>query len=250
MEIWLCVVLFLLGLLFGSFYNVVGLRVPQKKSIVFPRSHCPSCSRTLSERDLIPVLSYLLLKGKCRACGYKISPIYPLMELLTGVLFAVSPVFVGWNPELIISLLFISLLIIITVSDLAYMIIPNKVLLVFGILFALLRVFIPIGSIVNAYIGSVVGFGLLLFIAIISRGGMGGGDVKLFAVLGLVLGWKLVLLAFFFATFLGMIYGIIGLLTGIVKRGEPIPFGPHIALGALMAYFIGESVLRAYFSLY
>ncbi len=250
MSILFVIYLFTLGLILGSFYNVVGLRIPAGRSIIKPRSACGECRTTLSAADLVPVLSYMYQRGKCRHCGTKVSPLYPVVELSTAVLFAVAPVFVGWSFELLVALAFISLVIIIFVSDIVYMIIPNKVLLFFGGLFILLRLIAPLENWYAPYLGAAAGFTLLYLIAILSKGGMGGGDVKLFGVLGLVLGWKLVMLAFFFSTFYGSLFGIVGLLAGKFKRKKPIPFGPFIGLGALTAYFFGESLLIWYFTFY
>ena len=133
MEIVYTVFFTIIGLVFGSFFNVVGLRVPKGESIVTPPSHCDKCNRRLMAIDLVPVFSYLFLGGKCRTCGAKIGFFYPLMELLTGILFAFAYIQFGLTLELAVALLFSSLLVIITVSDIAYMLIPNKVLLPFAI---------------------------------------------------------------------------------------------------------------------
>jgi leader peptidase (prepilin peptidase)/N-methyltransferase len=242
--------IFILGLILGSFYNVIGLRVPMGKSIIKPYSHCPICKRTLTAVDLIPFFSYVLLRGKCRGCNSLISPIYPIIELCTAFLFTISPLVVGWSKELLISWALISLLMIIFVSDTHYMIIPDNVLLFFGVLFIMLRVaVIPVDPWWNIVVGPVVGFSLLLLISIISKGGMGGGDIKLFAVLGIVLGWKGVLLAFFCSTVFGVIIGGIGLLQGSVKKGKPLPFGPAIVLGALTVYYFGQEIIAWYLHL-
>ena len=123
--------IFLAGLILGSFYNVAGLRIPAKESIVMPRSACPSCGHTLAPLELVPVISYLVLKGNCRKCGKRISPLYPIIELMTGLLFAAAPLLLGWSMELIIAWALISLMVIIFVSDVMYMLIPNKILLFF-----------------------------------------------------------------------------------------------------------------------
>ncbi|WP_308637373.1 prepilin peptidase [Paenibacillus silvisoli] len=238
---------FLIGLVAGSFYNVVGLRVPKRQSIVRPGSHCGHCKRQLTMWELIPVVSYLCLRGKCRGCGHAISPIYPLIELVNAALFTAAPLVLGWSWELVIAWLLISLLTIITVSDIAYMLIPDKILLFFGTLFIFLRYFVqPPAAWWEPLAGAAAGFGLLLLIAILSKGGMGGGDIKLFAVLGWVLGWKLVLIAFVIAAFYGTMLGIIGMATGKVKVGKAMPFGPAIAMGTLTAYFFGERFLHWY----
>jgi leader peptidase (prepilin peptidase) / N-methyltransferase len=237
------------GLVLGSFYNVVGLRVPEGKSIVAPRSSCPNCGHQLTALELIPVLSFLIQRGKCRECKVGISPVYPMFELLTGVLFASAYLIIGWNFELVVALTLISLFIIISVSDLTYMIIPDKVLLVFAGIFAVERLIYPLSPWWDSITGAAVGFLLLLLIAFASSGGMGGGDIKLFALIGLVVGFKTLLLSFFFSTFFGAFFGIIALLLGIVKRKQPIPFGPFIGLGTLTAYFFGEDLVDMYLNL-
>ncbi|MEN8701174.1 prepilin peptidase [Bacillus infantis] len=237
---------FLYGLLLGSFYNVVGLRIPLKQSIVKPRSHCPYCQHTLRPYELIPVVSYLLQGGKCRRCKAPVSFLYPAVELATGLLFVLAPLLMGWTLELIIAWTLISLMVIVFVSDIKYMIIPDKVLLVFAVIFLLERIFLPLSPWWDSLLGAAAGFFLLLFIAVISKGGMGGGDIKLFAVIGLALGTKLVLLTFFFATIFGAVFGLAGMLIGKVEKGKPIPFGPYIALGSLTAYFFGQRILDWY----
>jgi leader peptidase (prepilin peptidase)/N-methyltransferase len=238
--------IFIVSLLLGSFFNVVGLRVPKGESIVKPRSHCPSCKRTLTAWELIPVVSYVIQSGKCRGCGSRISSLYPLMELATAVLFTISPLLVGWSKELVISWTLISLLIIIIVSDIRYMVIPDKVLLFFAVIFIIERIFIPLHPWWDSLVGAIIGFSLLLLIAFVSKGGMGGGDIKLFALLGFVLGGKMVLLSFFCSTFYGTIFGLIGMVLGKVRRGEPMPFGPYIAMGTLTVYFFGQMIIGWY----
>ncbi|MGK7377888.1 prepilin peptidase [Planococcus sp. 1R117A] len=234
------------GLVFGSFYNVVGLRVPKNESIAFPPSHCTKCDRQLTALDLVPVFSYLFLRGRCRSCGEKIHWIYPLMEAITAALFAISFWQLGFTPELIVALIFVSLLVIITVSDIAYMLIPDKVLLPVGIVLLALRLFIPLDPWWDALLGAAVGFGILLLIAIVSKGGMGGGDIKLFFVIGLVLGTSGTLMTLFFASLIGAIAGIVQLRINNQDRKTPVPFGPSIALGAVITYFWGDALLNWY----
>ncbi|WP_270179457.1 prepilin peptidase [Alkalihalobacillus sp. CinArs1] len=240
--------LFIVGLVLGSFFNVVGLRIPEKRSIVTPRSSCPSCQRVLTPIELIPVFSYLIQKGRCRGCSAKVSPLYAGVELTTACLFTIAPLLVGWSKELLISYGLISLLIIIFVSDLTYMLIPDKVLLFFGAYFILTRIFVPMTPWYSPFVGAALGFCLLLLIAIVSKGGMGGGDIKLFAVLGLVFGYQDLLIVFFFSTLFGTILGIGAIATGKAKRKQPIPFGPSIALGALLTYFYSEKIIDWYIS--
>jgi leader peptidase (prepilin peptidase) / N-methyltransferase len=240
------ITVFIYGVILGSFYNVVGLRVPLNQSIVKPRSHCPNCNHTLTAIDLIPVLSYLFLRGKCRRCKASISPFYPIIEMITGILFMLAPIILGWSIELIIAWTLISLMVIVCVSDIHYMLIPDKVLIVFTFIFLVERWFIPLSPWWDSLAGAAVGFTLLLAIAFISKGGMGGGDIKLYAVIGLALGIKLVLISFFLATFFGAVFGLLGMLVGKVKKGKPMPFGPYIALGTITAYFYGENILKWY----
>ncbi len=250
MDIIYLALFFIYGIIFGSFFNVVGLRVPKKESIVSPPSHCPACDYKLGVLDLVPVFSYLFLRGKCRNCQVKISPIYPVMELFTGLLFAFSYWQIGFQVELIIVLLFISMLIIITVSDLAYMLIPNKILLPFGVLLFVLRIISPLSPWWDSVLGAIIGFGLLLLIGIVSKGGMGGGDIKLFFVIGLVLGTVHTLLTLFLAALIGSIVGIIVLRLKGRGRKTPIPFGPSIALAALISYFYGAELVDLYGNLF
>lgn len=249
METYDMLAFFLFGLVFGSFYNVVGLRVPKGESVVFPPSHCTVCERRLTPVDLIPVLSYLVLKGRCRKCHTRISPMYPFMECITGLLFVHSYVMFGFSKELIVALFFASLLVIITVSDVAYMLIPNKIVYPAFFIFIGLRWMSPLEPWWYAFIGSAIGFGLLFFIAIVSKGGIGGGDIKLYAVLGLVLGIWNTLLSLFLASFIAIIYGVVILMKRKRKRRVPIPFGPAISLGSWLAYLYGDAIIQWYFKL-
>lgn len=250
MEFVILCLFFIYGLVFGSFFNVVGLRVPKGESIVRPPSHCTVCDRNLTVKDLVPVFSYVFLKGKCRGCGTKIHWVYPVMELATGLLFAFAYYQLGFTLELVVALLFISLLVIITVSDIAYMLIPDKILLFFLIPLIVLRVFEPLSPWWDSIVGAVVGFGVLFLIAIVSKGGMGGGDIKLFFVIGLVLGWVPTLLTLFLASIIGTVIGVISLRRTKQGRKTPIPFGPSIAIAAIIAYFYGESLVDLYVNLF
>lgn len=241
-----CIFTFVYGLTLGSFYNVVGLRVPLKQSIISPRSSCPNCHHQLSAFELIPVLSYMIQGGKCRQCKVRISPIYPIMELITGLLFVSAPLVIGWTAELFVAWTLISLFIIIFVTDITYMLIPDKILAVFAGIFLIERLLIPLSPWWDSLLGAGIGFTLLLVIAIISKGGMGGGDIKLFALIGFIIGTKTMLLAFFLSTLYGALFGVVGLLLKKMKRGKPIPFGPFIAAGTLTAYYYYDAIIEAY----
>ena len=250
MTITISIFFFLYGLLFGSFFNVVGLRIPKKQSIVSPPSTCSNCKRRLTILDLVPVFSYIFLKGKCRSCGQKIHWIYPVIELSTGILFSIAYLELGFSKELIVALLFISMLVIITVSDLAYMLIPDKILIFFGVLLICSRILSPLNPWWESVVGAFLGFSILLLIAILSKGGMGGGDIKLFFVIGWVLGMIPTLLTLFVAAFIGMIAGFIQLKIKRADKKTPVPFGPSIAAAALIVYFYGDGILEWYTNLF
>ncbi|MCA1063574.1 prepilin peptidase [Rossellomorea sp. AcN35-11] len=244
------ILIILYALVLGSFYNVVGLRVPLKKSIVKPRSSCPYCSHQLTAIELLPVFSYLIQKGKCRRCHGRISPLYPFMEALNAGLFALAYMKFGWDSELLVAWTLISMFIIITVSDLKYMVIPDKILLFFAVAFSVERLLIPLDPWWDSLVGAAVGFGLLLLIAIVSKGGMGGGDIKLYGVIGFVVGLKVMILSFMLATFFGAVFGLIALAFKVIEKGKPIPFGPFIALGTILAYLYYDSIWSTYLSFF
>ncbi|UPM56537.1 prepilin peptidase [Gottfriedia acidiceleris] len=239
-------VFFVFGLVLGSFFNVVGLRVPIGKSIISPGSSCSNCGHKLSSLELIPVFSFLLQRGKCRSCGMLISKQYLLIEILTGILFVFSIYETGFHKELMIALSIISLLIIIVVSDMNFMIIPNRILVFFLFIFSFERILFPLNPWWSSIVGAFGAFVVLLLINLISKGGMGGGDIKLFSVLGIILGWKLTLIAFMLACFSGSFYGLVVLLSGKLKQRNPIPFGPFISFGGLISYFYCENLLEFY----
>jgi len=240
---------FIFGVIIGSFYNVVGLRLPVGESIMFPGSHCPVCKKELRPWELIPVASYFLLNGKCRTCETKISPIYPTIELISGLLFAYSFYRYQWSLELIAVLLLLSLLIIITVSDIKYMLIPNKILLFFSFVFLLVHWINPLTTWSDSIFGAVIGFFLLFLISFISKGGMGGGDIKLFALLGFIMGVKSVLFIFFFSSLFGSLFGLFMMAIGKLKRKTAIPFGPFIALGTVFTLFFSDAIFQWYLNL-
>lgn len=236
-----------IGMVLGSFYNVVGLRVPAGISIVKPPSKCGSCGTRLKSRDLIPVFSYLLTGGRCRTCGTRISVLYPLGEAATGLLFLWVYLRFGLTAEGATGFLLVSMLVMVTVADLKYMLIPNKILLVFLPAFVVLISLSPNGPLWQHALGAVLGGGVVYLLAWF--GGMGMGDVKLFALCGWIVGFPGVILAFLAACFLGTVAGGMLLLLGIVKRKQPIPFGPWLAAGTLITYGYGSQIIGGYLSL-
>lgn len=228
---------FIVGTVFGSFCMLVGQRVPKKLSIIKPRSHCSDCGHQLGIGELIPIVSYFLIGRKCKQCGAKLSIVYPLIECLTGLAFAVTPWLLSWHWETLVCLTMVCLLVIISVSDITTRLIPNKILVFFLGVVVVERLFIPLNPWWSSILGAVIGFGLLFLLGYLSKGGMGGGDIKLFGVLGLFLGWQGTLITLVVASVLGLIYGLYQLIRK-VDKSRYIPFGPFIAIGAYLSYFV------------
>lgn len=248
MQIIVTFIFFVYGLVFGSFFNVVGLRVPLGTLFAQNRSYCDTCQRTLTWKELIPVWSFVRQKGHCRQCEEKISLLYPTMELATGLLAASTYYRFGWSIETLLGLLLIALIIPITVSDIAYRKIPNKLLLFFTPLFVLLRVLYPQPSFLQSIIGATLAFGLVFVIILLSNGGMGAGDLKYFTLLGFIFGPVSFLLLFFLATLYGASIGWLIMVAKNDNRKMTIPFGPYIGLAALTVYYFGETIIQWYLS--
>ena len=238
----------LLGLVVGSFLNVCIWRLPREESIVRPGSHCPVCSTALGARDLVPVLSWIFLRGKCRYCGTKISPRYPAVELLTGVLFVWCFLRFGLSPQLAPALVFSAFMVAITFIDLDHQIILDGMLALLAVSGLVLQLMTGAVGFWSMWLGALVGGGLLLVLAIISQGGMGGGDVKFAAALGFWLGWPGILLGLCIGFVAGGAISLLLLATGLRGRKDFIPFGPFIALGAWIALLYGKNILAWYFS--
>ncbi len=242
------ILVFLLGLLIGSFLNVCIARIPANKSIVFPASHCPGCGRKLKIMELVPVISFLLQGGKCRGCGGKVSWRYPVVELLTGVLFVILYArFYGVEFALYAG--FFVLLIVVFFIDLEHQIIPNRLVLIllgYVLVWQIYRPVVPWGE---ALLGGLLGGCFFLTLSLVSRGGMGGGDIKLVAVLGLLFGWRYILPLMFLAFIIGGLVGAMLLATGKKKRKEGVPFGPFLVVAALTVALWGEPMMLWYLRL-
>ncbi|UOF90168.1 prepilin peptidase [Fodinisporobacter ferrooxydans] len=236
----------ILSLFIGSFLNVVALRIPKGESIVSPPSRCTSCGHRLGWLDLIPVLSFVFLRGRCRYCGDRVSPFYAVFELLALIGAWILYDHFGMNWEFPVGFFYICVLLVITITDLKYMRIPDKIVFPSMGAMLLLRLLIHPLPYWQYILGFFAGGLLLLLIALVSRGGMGGGDVKLFAFIGLSIGLYQMLLGFFFACLLGSIFGLIFIRLGIYKRKSPIPFGPYIAMGCFVAYLWGTQLWEMY----
>lgn len=235
------------GLVMGSFMTVVAHRVPRGESIVGPRSRCPSCGTTIAAYDNIPVVSWLLLRGRSRCCGERISPRYPLTELALGLLYALTVLVLWGDPaEIALGLVFVSVLVVVTVTDLERRIIPNAVLL-WGAAAGLAILAATDASNLPEHVGAALAAGgLLLLAALAYPRGMGMGDVKLAAVMGLFLG-RAVGPALLVALLAGSLVGI-GLMLrhGAGARKTAIPFGPFLALGGLVGLLAGDALVEGY----
>jgi leader peptidase (prepilin peptidase)/N-methyltransferase len=241
-------VCFLFGLVIGSFLNVVIGRLPAGRSLVYPGSACPSCGASIHWYDNVPVLSWLWLRARCRSCHAIISWRYPAVELATAILFALAAHQVGPARDLVPALLLLSALIAITFIDLDHQLIPDVITLPGIIAGAALSVALHPERWLDTLLGVVIGGGLFFVIIVASGGGMGGGDMKLGAMMGAFLGWKLVLLAILLGVLAGGAVAIALLTTGSKGRKDPVPFGPFLALGTVLSLLWGNDLLGWYLS--
>lgn len=246
--------IFLYGLIIGSFLNVLIYRIPKGENIAWPGSHCPACSHSLSWKDNIPLFSYLSLRGKCRYCGAAIPARYPLVEALNTLIYIIVYINFGFGANFVFYALVCSVLLAVVFIDLKEMIIPDSLvvcILVLSVIHKAVGYFaygLPFGLLDSA-LGLLIAGGLFLIIVLVSRGGMGGGDVTLIAVLGFILGVKYILLNIFLSFVLGAIISIILLAAKIKTRKDPIPFGPFIVLGFFITVLWGQDIINLYFNL-
>ncbi|ADL13273.1 prepilin peptidase [Acetohalobium arabaticum] len=241
-------VIFIFGLIIGSFLNVIIYRLPEDKSIIFPRSRCTSCQTELGVIDLIPIVSFLLTKGRCRYCGAKISYQYPLVEFLTGIIFLLLFQQYYFSIQFMIYAFLSSLLLTAAVIDLKHQIIPNRITyfgIITGLILSLLFKHITIRS---ALLGLVIPAGFLLLIAVITKGGLGMGDVKFIAMIGTYLGAKYTLISIFIGSIVGSVIGLALIGLGVKSRKDRVPFGPLLALGNLLMILYGQVIMDWYLS--
>ena len=247
----------LLGLSVGSFLNLCIDRLPQGKSIVSPRSHCDNCGQVLKAADLVPVFSYLWLRGRCRYCSAGIPVRVLLVELATSLIFAFLAWHYGLGLELAIALIYASLFIAIFVIDLEQGLVLNIVVFPAMALAFVFSFFWPgfeeywpkvgPGIALSALLGGAIGFVLMLLPYLITRGrGMGAGDVKLAGLIGLIVGFPQVLAALLVGVIIGGLVAVFLLVSRLRKRKEPIPFGPFLALGAMVVLVWGERIIEWY----
>lgn len=243
LDLFYYIMIFIIGTVFGSFFNVVGYRVPNNMSIIYPDSHCPNCNHKLKFYELIPILSYVFLRGKCKVCKKRISIFYPFFEALTGLLFLLSYISFGLNIKFFISITFISILLIISISDLKYYIIPDEVLVTGFILILIelvINCFINDISFIKGVLVPILN-GILSFLALylfklfgdfaFKKESLGGGDIKLLFIIGLVVGFDMSLVTIFLASFIALPLSVFGL---IKDNNNVIPFGPYLSLSSII----------------
>ena len=235
---------FCFGLAVGSFANVCIHRLPRKESVVVPGSHCPACSAAVRPLDNIPVISYIVLGGKCRDCATRISPIYSVIETVTAVLLLAGFFKFGLSFDFMVYAAVAPALVIITAIDIEHQIIPDVITLP-GIALGL-----AVGTYTIGYADSLLGFfvggGLFYLLAVLSNGGMGGGDIKYISAAGALLGWQKVLLVIFIGALLGSVVGVFQIAVQKKTRKSLIPFGPFLATSTLITLFYGSSLIRLY----
>lgn len=244
----------LFGLCIGSFLNVCAYRLPLGQSVVHPRSRCTTCDRTLTWIDNLPVLSWVVLGGKCRTCKSPVSVMYPTVEIVTAMIFVITYLTYGLTVLSLVRVVFACALIVLFVTDLQHKILPNVITLPGIIIGFVCSFFLPPGW-MSSLIGLVVGGGFLLAIAeayhrIRGQEGLGMGDVKLLAMIGAFLGWKLVLLTLVFASFTGSLVGGLMIASGRGTMKYELPFGTFLAVGAVLAATWGDPVAEWYFAFY
>ena len=245
---------FVFGACIGSFLNVCIYRIPAGTSIVRPPSSCPRCKNEIAFYDNIPILSWLLLLGKCRACGAPIAVRYPLVELMTGLFAAACIVFFGPTWHALAAFAFIAVLIVVAFIDLDHRIIPDAISLPGIPIFFIAAIAATDLTWQSSVVGVLAGGGSLFAVAwgyqtITGREGMGGGDIKLLAMIGAFIGWRGILFTLFAASAIGTLIGIVAMIRSGKGMKLAIPFGPFLALGAVLYLFFGVPIFHWYFGM-
>jgi len=243
------IILFGAGAITGSFLNVVIYRLPRQLSIVTPGSHCPRCEQPVKWYDNIPIVSYILLRGQCRHCGQTIAQRYPMVELLTAVLWVACGVRFGLDWPLLPALLLVSVLVAIFYIDLDHYIIPNVIVLPAAAIGLAANIAITPDRWLELLAAGLISAAFFFVVAVTVPGGMGMGDVKLAAMLGFFLG-QAVLVALFLGFLLGALTGILLMAAGVKKRKSRIPFGPFLAAGGVIALLYGDRLLELWTNLF
>ncbi len=245
-TILLYIIIFLYGIVIGSFLNVCIFRIPKQENIVKIRSHCMNCGYQLKWYDLVPVFSYLCLGGKCRSCKQKISVQYPLIELLNGVLYCIVFAVYGISVEALLYALLTSALITLSVIDLRTYEIPVGIN-IFILTLGLIRIVTDYADWLDYAVGFFLVSGFLYIVYLVTKGrGIGGGDIKLMAVSGLLLGWKQILLAFVLGCIIGSVIHMIRM--KMSGQGHVLAFGPYLSVGIMIAALAGDQMIAWYLS--
>jgi leader peptidase (prepilin peptidase)/N-methyltransferase len=255
MGAFLYIFLTAVGAVVGSFLNVLIFRIPEGQSIVLPSSHCPKCGHAVRVYDNIPIISYLILRGKCRDCHEKISVQYPIVEAITAFMSLLLFLKFGLSFKYLSSFIFTCALITITFIDLRHQIIPDVISLPGIPVFFFLAVFFMDVTIWDALLGILIGGGCLFAIAflyevITKREGMGGGDIKLLAMLGAFLGWKSLFFILFVSSLLGAVVGVSAMIIKGQDMKYAVPFGPFLSIAAVLYLFVGADVTKLLFFYY
>ena len=261
LELWAGLFVFVIGASVGSFLNVVIYRIPNGLSLLHPPSRCPQCEHRLKPYDNVPILGWLWLRGRCRYCRTAISSRYPIIELVTALLFIVTYLSFGFTLKTVGYALFLSWLLALTMIDLDLMILPNALTqsgVIAGWVFQAVWGFSQgqdwgagLQGLMAGFVGSILGIWVfdgirMVGAAVFQQDAMGGGDPKLAAMIGAWLGWQLMLVSAFMACLVGSVIGVGGIALGLIGRRQPIPFGPYLALGGAIALFWGTQLLDWY----
>lgn len=247
MEIVYLVCFFLIGTVFGSFYNVLGLRIVKGESIIKPRSHCEKCGHVLAWFEMIPLFSFLFLKGRCRNCKTKLSWLYFFSEFFCGMLFAISYYSFGFSYNCLIAIIISSLLIIVIVSDLTYMIIPDRFIVISSVLILLIKLIgFGVDSFLQALLNGIIAFVVMYFIMkvgsyIFKKEAMGGADVKLMLTVGICVEPLLSLMVIILASVIALPVSLVLL---VKEKEHAIPFGPFILIGLMVVFFTKLSAVE------
>ncbi|GEN55992.1 type 4 prepilin-like proteins leader peptide-processing enzyme [Halolactibacillus alkaliphilus] len=257
MGIIYLVLVSVIGLVIGSFLNVVIYRLPRGESVAYPPSHCQHCHKQLTPLELIPLFSYLFLKGRCKGCGVKISPRYPFIETLNALFYVIVFYINGMGLDLDTLFAFglVSLLIVVTFIDLDHLLIPDNItasIFVWVVSHSLLQLVLNpsnLSELFSNIYGLILGGGSFLLIAIVTKGAMGGGDIKLMGALGYYFGFTHTLGLIFFSFVIGGVLSIVLVLFHLKKRKDMIPFGPFISLAAIVMMTFGDTIIDWYINL-
>ncbi|MGL4363239.1 MAG: prepilin peptidase [Cellulosilyticaceae bacterium] len=246
--------IFILGIIIGSFLNVCIYRIPNNERIDFPPSNCQSCKHRLGVLDLVPVISYVALRGKCKYCGDKVSMQYPLVELANGVGYVLAFLHFGISFQTLLAFAFISFVIVLTMIDAAHMILPTSIIVTGSIIAVALQVAISIENndwmiLINALIAGAIGYGVIALVFYLSfillkKEGMGYGDVRYIGMIGLFTSPSLVFLTLLIGSIVGSIYG--GVIYMRNKESVQFPFGPFLSIGGIISFFYGQVIITTY----